>query len=121
MKNNEKIEALMSGCYEPTLADCTRIYKEYSFNKGEIAAVLSDVFNWLTQEPICHKYMDGTIYLRAEACSKEVLCVHYIYANEIKGIVIDEKIACDDDITDQKLISFLSEVKNEIKETIAGS
>lgn len=80
MKNTiKKIDQLMSGSYEPSLSDVKRIYGEYSLNKGELSAVLSDVFNWLSQEPLMVQYMQGKLYARAEADKDEILAIHYIY------------------------------------------
>lgn len=45
----KKIIKIMSGSYEPTLADSIRIYKEYCINKGEVSAILSEVYKWLAQ------------------------------------------------------------------------
>lgn len=103
----------MSGPYEPNLADCNRIYKEYSLNKGEMAAVLSDVFNWLAQEPYSCNYKNGTLYLRAEADVQQILCIHYIYVinNEI---VLDEKIGSEDDISNWSLDKCLSVIKETL-------
>ena len=107
-KNNAKIQKLITGSYEPTLADCKRIYNDYSLNKG-LAGVLSDVFEWLSQEPISRTYKGGTAYLRAEADKDMILCVHCIFLND-KNVFIDEKFGNFDDITIYSLKSFFSDV-----------
>lgn len=113
VKAKDKIKKIMSGPYEPSLADCNRIYKEYSPNKGEIAAVLSDVFDWLAQAPYSCNYKRGTLYLRAEANVQQVLCVHYIYAND-NGIVLDERVGSEDDISNWSLDKYSSIIKKII-------
>ena len=60
----EKIEEIMMGSYEPTLADSIRIYKNYCVNKGEISVILSEVYKWLAQEPLKMEYKDCELYAR---------------------------------------------------------
>lgn len=90
-KFKKKIQKMMSSSYEPSLADSNRIYKEYCINEGRISEVLSDVYDWLAQEPICIDYKKGKIYMRCEATnSPDILCVHYFYINEEKNIKIED-------------------------------
>ena len=114
-KSKDKIKKLISGPYEPTLADCNRIYKEYSLNKGEVAAVLSDVFNWLAQEPYSCNHKRGTLYLRAEADVQQVLCVHYIYVID-NEIILEGKMGSEDDISDWSLDKCSSVIKEMMME-----
>lgn len=118
-KNNAKIRKLMTGSYEPTFADCRRIFNDYSLNEG-LAGVLSDVFEWLSQEPISRTYKGGTVYLRAEADKYMVLCVHCIFLKG-KNVFIDEKFGDFDDITTYSLKSFFSNaIKGYIDEYLAA-
>lgn len=119
-KSKDIIEKLMSGPYEPSLADCNRIYKEYSLNKGEISAVLSDVFDWLAQEPYRCNYKGGTLYLRAESDIHQVLCVHYIYVINNK-IILDGKVSSEDDISDWSLVKYSSIIKEMVAEELKQS
>lgn len=118
-KSKDKINKLMSGPYEPSLTDCNRIYKEYSLNKNEVAAVLSDVFNWLAQEPYSRNYKNGTLYLRAEADAQYVLCVHYIYTDNSK-IILDEKVGLEDDMSNWSLDKYLSLIKEMVMEELGN-
>ena len=116
--NKKKIETLMSGCYEPTLSDVKRIYREYSSNKGEIAGVLSDVFGWLAQDVIQHVYKNGKIYARAEADDEDVLVIHFIYINEIDEVFIEHKLGSDEDITNTPLEGYIPEIKQIIDDIL---
>lgn len=113
----DKIKKIISSTYEPSLADCNRIYKEYSLNKGEVASVLSDVFNWLAQKPYSCDYKDGSLYIRAEADVQEVLCVHYLYIvnNEI---ILNEKISTENDISNWSLKKCSSIIKKMVTEKL---
>lgn len=119
VKSKDIIKKLMSGSYEPSLADCNRIYKEYSLNKGEMAVVLSDVFGWLAQAPYSCNYKRGALYLRAEADVQQILCVHYIYAND-NGIILDEKVGLEDDMSPWPLAKYSSIIKEMITEELGN-
>lgn len=119
-KFEKKIQKKMSSSYEPSLADSNRIYKEYCINEGRISEVLSDVYDWLAQEPICIDYKKGKIYMRCEATnSPDILCVHYFYINEEKNIKIEDFISDGDgDIIDSSIKSLTAMVKEAIQEEI---
>lgn len=116
--NKNKIESLMSGCYEPTLSDVKKIYNEYSLNKGEIAGILSDVFGWLAQGAIQDEYKNGKIYARAEVDNEDILVIHFIYVNEKDEVFIEQKLGNDEDITNATLESYIPDIKQIIKDIL---
>ena len=110
MRNNrkdleKKIAKMMAGNYEPSLADSIRIYKEYRINKGELAGILSDIYSWLAQKPICVDYKHGKLYMRCEMIgSEELFAIHYIYINAEKNIALENFFSQEDrDITDSSI------------------
>lgn len=105
-KNIEKkIAKMMEGNYEPSLADSIRIYKEYKINKGELASILSEIYSWLAQNPICVDYKHGKLYMRCEMLNdSELFFVHYIYVNKEKNITLENYFSQgDSDITDSSI------------------
>jgi len=116
-KFENKIRKMMEGSYEPTQADVVRIYKEYSCNKDEISAILSEVFGWLSQEPICVEYKQGRIYMRCEATSsEELLWIHYFYINEKINLAIENFVSQgNEDITEKNIKNLVELVKDAIR------
>ena len=116
---NVKIEEIMMGSYEPTLADSIRIYKNYCINKGEISVILSEVYKWLAQEPLKIEYKDCELYARCECDVEEVLCVHAIYLSKQQNVAIEDKYSWGDaEITDFALKELMQQIKNSIEEEI---
>lgn len=120
MEIKKKIIKIMSGSYEPTLADSIRIYREYCINKGEVSAILSGVYKWLAQKPFKRDYKAGVIYARCECDVEEILCIHYIYINKKENIVIDDKFSyVDNEITEISLEEYIQFIKQCIKEQLS--
>jgi len=116
-KNLEKkIAKMMVGNYEPSLADSIRIYKEYRINKDELAGILSDIYSWLAQEPICVDYKHGKLYMRCEVIgSPDLLAIHYIYINKEKNIALENFFSQgDSDITDSSIKELVPLAKEEV-------
>ena len=119
-KIEKKINKMMREKYEPSLTDSIRIYKEYKINKGELAAILSEIYAWLAQEPICIDYKHGKLYMRCEMTnSAELFAIHYIYINEEEDIALENFLfKGDNDITDSSIRSLVSLVKEVICDEI---
>ena len=122
MKNLDKqITEIMEGCYIPSLADSIRIYKEYRENKEELAAILSEVYEWLAHEPVCIDYKHGKLYMRCEMQKPEELgnlfVVHYIYINPEKNVAIENYFSeGDGDITESPQKELISLAKEMVRE-----
>lgn len=117
MKND--IKKIMSGCYVPTKSDVIRIYDEFSKSneKSELSSILSDVFDWLSQEPQSISYKNGVIYVRPELNTEDIFVYHVIFIDERKNLYIDEKLS-NDNIFEMTIKDYLPSIKEFIAEMI---
>ena len=108
----------MEGPYEPTLADSTFIYKQYSVNTGSVSSALADIYKWLSYEPLSKRYKKlhgkGTLYARCEVFSrKQDFGVHYVWIDDESKLCLEGYMgyaASEEDITETPLIVICSEI-----------
>lgn len=122
-KAEKLVDMIKEEPYEPTLADCNRIYRDYAaLNPGEVADCMREAFAYLSQPPLIKEYRGGMIYARAEISKDCEPVVHYVYLSD--DFASEDSFGISEDLGydfSSKLKEVLSDIKEFIGEDIAQS